>query len=435
LVYIIGKKIFTLKEDFLLALLVITTLLHSFYFEMTLVNAENFFVPLVLGGFITVYNAVHTLIKESRVDIATTLASGFLFALATWTKLTVVPEIIMLVVVAFVVALKNNNKQLSYFSKNIPLLSKFDAYFLAPGVIIWGITALFFAIQGSFNQFIRGVIGFSGNYLSFSQDVTIFGFPIELASPMMINAVIVALVFLVSSYFYISSSTVDESDNSSYVILNWIFVATFCVFLSSRGYPHYFQQLLPALSLAIILLVYGIIHSKDWKNKVGLIVGPVIVLSFILNSFTNGSGIINWFRLNTYYGGFISYVTGEQTYEEWNSEFDRSGYSRRTALEKFVNNTRSSDVIYVLGSSPEIYAFTETLPGYNLIVDYHLSENDTTESIMDTLVENDTTDIYVLRSSSRSGEFQSQLTTNGYSINNTLSVEDSVYLHYSSVAR
>jgi len=428
----VGRSILKFSPQQSRILLVVATLLNAYFFEVMLLNAENIFVPLILGGLICFHKGIvqyHTKGFDSRW----LAIGGALFALATWTKLITIPEIgILLVILVGTLILGIDTKKHSVSS----LLTngvRAGVAFLTPGIVLWLATAVFFLANGSWGEFFQGVIGFSGNYISYDNQAVLFGLPLPFLTTNIINLILVIAIFSISSYYLYRSKIIKDQDLHSYLLLNWTAVCIFCIFVSSRGYPHYFQQILPALSLVIVFLIVNFQTAKTWLQKTLLIVVPLIILSNLLNSFTGGSGLYNWFTFRTYYGGFVSWISGQQTYDEWIKSFDSTNYNKRDALGSFVVNTKSSDSIYLLGSSPEIYAQTQTMPGYNFIVDYHFNEDSDSEAVVLELKKNNARDVYIDSSSQQSEEFKISLSSNGYSMLNTLTVENTVYYHYSLI--
>lgn len=445
LIYRIAVDIFRLTSNLKYSVLIGATLIHSFYFEMILINAENIFVPLILAGFLLFYKGLHTQSNTNKSSFILSqysllFTAGVCFGLASWTKLNTAPEILLLIATTLVIYYKKRNPEALFTPLHIQsTLQKLGSYSIhvlpmlitltMPILILWLGSLLFFYISGSYNEFIQGVIGFSGSYLDYNQSVHLFGLPFKGISPLLINTPLVLILSSITSLYYLNTDAqnitdVDkQKDAGFYLLINWVGVAVFSIFLSSRGYPHYLQQALPVfiISFGVILSVlYN--NTLNWKVRLSTCLAPLMILHFILNSFTGGSGIYNWFTFRTYYGGFLQTITNQSdtySYTTWNRSFDESGWDKREVLVDFINSTKQSDRIYYIGSSPEIYAYTDTVPTYRYLVDYHIQSQDEVKNIVKHLAQQNTSDIYINTSSSFAPTFSSELIRNKYFITTT----------------
>lgn len=427
---------FKLRNTFIIACCVIV---YSFAFEITLVNAENIFVPIVLG-FIVLQTRIN-IASESKNTYKSVVFSSFLFCVALLTKLSTLAELTMITGAFLVVNLKyyfdQHNKSLMSLVSLVKHLSIF--YFLMFGIpiLIWGLVLSFYTFNNAFTEFFSGIIGFTTTYLDSPKKTTLFGLQLSL-TPLVANFTLVCISFVFSTYLYIKTR-VFENDSQLYVFYNWLTVGVFSLFISDRGYPHYLQQILPLVVLSIVSICYYFQQTNSWFTKLTSSIVPIFILNSILNSFIGDSGAYNWFYPNTMYNGWYKYSTRSITFKEWNSSFDTYNWTRRYALVEFVNREKTTNRIYFVGNFPEIYSYTSTINGYYLLVDYHfsiksLNNNEDIERIIKHLHSTDTSEIFINSDSFLSSIFEDELEQSTlYRYSNQIKVESTTFKKYSII--
>lgn len=427
LTYLLGVKVFKLSRLGGSVLMIVSTLLHSFYFEMTLINAENIFVPLVLGGFLLGYLELENISKGGQYKVNRLLLSGLLFAFASWTKLVVIPEIGMIVLGSIIALFSPQIKDLG-LAKSIQLAIKPAVLFALPGAILWGLTGLFFALNGAFGRFFEGVLGFGASYVSYDQTPAIFGIELAFLSPLYLS-VLLGIIALIAGFVLLTRKITIPFGKQLVLLEIWLWGATIAIFLSSRGFPHYFQQMLPVLSIIIIYVGMYLAQVKNWKRSVSVGVGSIVSLLVLLAVFTNGSGSINWFTFNTYYSGYLDYTVGDAEYEDVLARYDEKSYATKIRLSRFIDDTRSSDVIYLVDNRPEIYGLTNTVSGYYQFAAYHIDADAQIDELFDELIDNNTTDVYILEGEYLGSLLEVKLTQIGAGIVNTITIGENTYAH------
>lgn len=152
------------------------------------------------------------------------------------------------------------------------------------------------------------------------------------------------------------------------IIFGWFVLALVGALLSNRPYPHYFQQLVPALALLLGSLIGAIkIHQKRLNST--------IVMSSILLVLAIGSlKLLNFsaYPLWSYYQRFFQLVSGKMTRQEYRQSFNYFMDDNYSAAE--IINQSGVDEIFIWGTNPMLYALTQTNPTGKFTVSFHIKD-------------------------------------------------------------
>ena len=144
----------------------------------------------------------------------------------------------------------------------------------------------------------------------------------------------------------------------------WVSFAWFGALLSSRPYPHYLQELIPAVALLIPTLF---VAKRIWE----WIVWAILLGITIWTQWTVGFwGYPTW----SVYQNFGQLITRQITLTEYRNRFDNT--QRNYAIATYLNDRLTSkDEIFVWGSDATIYNLTNRLPtGGKYIVSFHVHD-------------------------------------------------------------
>jgi hypothetical protein len=143
--------------------------------------------------------------------------------------------------------------------------------------------------------------------------------------------------------------------------------------LSGRPYPHYWLQVVPALSLAAGWIVYKLkiqnLKFKVNRSELFVVVGGLVMVWWVWAR-------IGYWRYPTvgYYINFLSYVSSENSVENYWNFFD-SRVVRDYKLSAWVRDgTVEEDEIFVWGDIPQIYVMSERLPATKYVMSYHVRD-------------------------------------------------------------
>lgn len=145
--------------------------------------------------------------------------------------------------------------------------------------------------------------------------------------------------------------------------LLWLPFSLFAAIISSRPYPHYLLQTLPALSLTL-----GFISLAPLKVKIF----PMMLIIF--SFFTINS--INFYRypVLAYYTNFYQYLFGQKSYSDYVSFYNPKVTAVNNVSEFISDFPRENDFLYVWGNYPQIYYLSHLLPAARYITAFHVDQ-------------------------------------------------------------
>ena len=333
--YLLSKKFLSLKlaQTSTLLFLILTSIPLV---EGNIANAEIFMLlPTLLGVYFafTASKYFHYLI------------AGFLLGFAFTIKIPVLFEFLFL---AFWLVI-HQYKKLKLLIVN---LFYFSLGFTTP-IFLFG---LYYLISGAFQQFIVAALLQNFGYLSswttgtHSSSATSGGLTIRAA-------------FLIFSFIFLFLLYYKKiiSRQLTFILL-WFAATLFGVLLSGRPYPHYLIQLLPPLSLLIVLLF----SLKPLLSKIPIVICfSILIFSLIKYHFY-------FYSTYSYYKNYYSYAFKLKPTADYNNYFG-SQVNQIYQLAKIIDDqTTSQDRIFVWGDHPYLYALSNRLPTTKYTVAYHI---------------------------------------------------------------
>ncbi len=423
LVYKICLEIFNFSKKASVSAFFVSIFLQSIYFEVTIFNAENLFVPLVLLGFYLVaknllalnfdfnffgisaqemleeigntkWNNFLILLKEFRLIIL----GGFVWSLAILTKIPALAEIGWLIALIYLVLLYKFRREwpsLNWYERIVEFLKIkrvwFSALLLVISIAFLPIVIAFvYYINGYFSELWFAVWQYNNQYyLPENSNPVLFGFTLPIKSLYFRALLLISVLALttVSLFQRVDlksnkeynklSENINQSNlgQNGFIIINWLCVATFSVLIAERNYPHYLQQILPISAILVAWLVsLWSLKNLNLSSKFTAIVASLVFYQILLTNFTGGSGVLNYFNIDQYWGknGFNTVITGNQSLASWQRSFDANTVDKTRLLVPIVQKyTNSNDNIFIASTMPEIYPVSDRLNAYKYVVDYH----------------------------------------------------------------
>ena len=156
------------------------------------------------------------------------------------------------------------------------------------------------------------------------------------------------------------------------VIFGWFVLSLVGALLSNRPYPHYFQQLMPALALLLGNMM-DVFKSK--KTKVKSQINPRVAMSLLLLVlFIGALRLLDFgaYPLWSYYQRFYRLVAGKITRQEYRQSFNYFMDDNYEAAE--IIKQSGVDEIFIWGTNPMLYALTETNPTGKFTVSFHIKD-------------------------------------------------------------
>ncbi len=351
LFYRLSKALF--KRN-LLAVIISTTvfaLLSSTHtFEGNVANAENFMLlPTIAAFYLLVKKGFD---KKARLfqSAKIWLLLGTLLSLATLFKFPAAFDFVALLVLLFFTLTKNNFLSVIHHTL-FAILG-----FLLPIFL----TIIYYASQGAMSQYLTAAFFQNIPYLSSwsGSQSPVGALPLPLLSRGLAVALLVLFLFLIRKRISLTSK----------LILVWFAFSWFAALLSSRPYPHYFIQLLPALCFSLGL--FFVKQKQYLKEKIIPAILPfVFITTFIMFQF--------WHYKNLpYYLNFYQFILGSKDKQEYFTDFD----GRANAIYQVANylQTRNftDEKIFIWGNLPFIYPLAQRLPVGRYTVAYHIIDFD-----------------------------------------------------------
>jgi hypothetical protein len=309
--------------------------------EGQIANAELFMLAPTLLAF---YLALQKKLNYKKVALI-----GVLMALAALFKIPAAFDLGAIVFYWFYLSL---TKKLSF--------KKFILYFLTVSLAFFaviGLTVLYYAAKGAFNEYIVAAFlqnfGYLSSWKRASQDIPF----LVKNGPLLIRGVVVliGLGLLLAYKKHLSKSFI--------VSVAWLLFSLFAVTLSERPYPHYLIQIVPAVSI-----LFGILIAQKTKEQT-LAILPLLLAAIVPVYF-------NFWHYPTlpYYQRFINFAVGNNTKKEYFDKFDANVNRNYDIAQFIVSSTKPNDHIFVWYDSAPIYALSRRLPPYKYVAGYHISD-------------------------------------------------------------
>lgn len=313
------------------------TSIHTF--EGNVANAENFMLLPIIGGLI--------LILKNR--LLNFFLAGILFSLAALFKVPAAFDLVAAIVILSFLFLEKKKK--NYFLLAIHC-SLIIFGFLLPIIA----TLVYFASKGALHEYLRAAFFQNIPYLSSwaSGQTQVSGLPLPFLGRGLSVFLLVMILLALNKKTSFAAKTV----------LVWFAFSWFATLLSSRPYPHYLLQVIPAFSLS-----FGLIFREKTKFLKEKFVAPVLIFILLVTFLA----FRFWLYPNSpYYLNFYQFAVGLKTREEYFADFDSRApiiYQTATYLK---NHTLPGERIFIWGNDPFIYALSERLPIGRYTVSYHI---------------------------------------------------------------
>lgn len=338
--YLLTKEIFPKKiASQSLSLLAFSFLAALHFLEGNVANAENFFIYLSIAGFWLILKYPQPLF----IFIA-----GLLFSFSSLFKIPAITDFITAVVIFFI--LKNNFRQI-FSRKNLQHLFLFFTGFLLPHLVF----LTYFYLNHALSFYLKAAFAQNVPYLS--SWVPDQPRPLTLPLGLIFRTSFVALLTLV--LFFLQK--IKKLSLATCLILLWFAFSLFAALLSSRPYPHYLFQAVPALSLSL-----GLIFASP---KILALIPFVFALT--INFIFNKYQYYHYPNL-PYYQKFLSFVIGKKTQTAYFQSFDQQANNLYQAARFLKSHTEPDEKIFIWGDQPCLYALSERQPVGRFTVAYHI---------------------------------------------------------------
>lgn len=322
------------------------------YLEGNIANAENFMLlPIFLGMCLVLPHVIKNSGRINRLFIPNAsvafIVGGILLGVSFMIKIVGVFDLFAL---------------LTFILLTSPSLKRFfrPATTISLGFVIpWVIVTIFFLIVGRLDYYLVA---------TFFSNVSYVGHENFFLIPQGLLFIKVLLVIAAVIFLFVKRKTINET---SLFILTWFVFSLFSSFFSQRSYTHYVLLTLPGL-----LLIGGILFQHIKRNMLRII-AYIIVIGFLIFHFRPFPLI----KSITYYGNFLSYLTGQKTTYEYQMFFDTDVPGDYAIAEYLDLKLGQNEEVLIYGNSAQIYVLSDTLPINRFTVAYHVNNPDAVKEL------------------------------------------------------
>ncbi len=331
LIYQLAKILKLKKSALMITMGTAIFLLGTPIIEGNIGNAENFFLPLVLAGFILS-------LRQTRLPA---FIAGILMGMAFLFKFH--PLFDTIAIVIFLILTPWDDLK----EKSIHLMSFFIGL-IAPILLV----ATIFLISHNLTAAMQAIFADNLSYATIYNNT-------HISSTLKFS--LSALAGLTLTYLYLRKML---SAPTFFISLLLIF-ETLGAFLSSRPYRHYLLQTVPAISLYAGFL-YSFINSKKASiDKIFILLLTLSTALILLFVFNQGEGTIVNTNPIPYYKKFISFAQDKnRTY--FLNDADEKISDISLALQRF-----NTDSVYFYSNNAWLYDQLNIAPPARFVVVYH----------------------------------------------------------------
>ncbi len=430
--YLVSRKIFDFSEKNSAISTSIFTVLLAVFFEGSIFNAENIFMPLIWTGFLLIAYQLKQINKQ-KLDFRWLILGTFLWSIAIFTKVHAAVEVAVLsfCLIVYYVSLKNSrdpknakNQQGKLYNpsgkKVLELIKRtitekrFWQIFGNIGLVVflpYILTVLIYGWKGNFYDLYFAILDYNKVYINSPNSVILFGYTIEWLSGIKLRLFLLVITMITSGWLFLTK----QINIKWFWLTNWLAVAMFSSLISERNYPHYFLQVLPVLVLAGGVLLEKIncnYTSLAQKLKDGLL--GLLILQIFMSNFSVGNLMFNSHSSEVYFIDFLRFVAGQKTKREWQEGYNQHLITTQPRMVEIIQtHTKPDDKIFIVANRPDLYFLSQRQNGQKFVVDYHFEDSQVSQVFAE-LIQNNTKLVILDRESSRSEKIQSLLIDQGF---------------------
>lgn len=373
--YAVSGKLFKKTLPIAISTFVFVFLTSVPWLEGNIPNGELFVMGFVLVGawFMTETKAIGKFFanRKKTLQINDSLKfylSGIFFGLGILTKVPGLFDVVAWLAIFWFILMSDFK-----LFKNVLINAGWVLMGLLTPIVV---SALYFIAVGSGQDYLQFGLLYNFHYASnwglpFDNKflVPLFTLPAKVG--------IAALIYLLLTF---KSGWFKSKDR---LIFGWFSLSLVGALLSNRPYPHYFQQLVPALALLIGNVVL-ILTKKKAQLKKSL---PVLLMTTILLILAIGAlKLLNFgaYSMWSYYQRFFKMSTGQISNQEYRQSFNYLMTDNYQAADII----RQSEVneIFIWGTNPMLYALSDTNPTGRFTVSFHIKDLKVYDQTMASLI-------------------------------------------------
>lgn len=327
LIYNLSKHFVTSKFRYFITVLA-TIFLALGFWEATVFNAENLFVPIILATFLIFLN--------KQKNLGSDILIGILIFVATTTKVHAVVELVGFFVGYLLINLQNW-KQISIRYLTISVTT----------ITLWLMLFVSFSAKNQLQFSFDSIFTYNTQYVDTENKnfATLFGVPIfngkyykpdrQGITDLQLRTVILISITILLGYFSLKTKTKSKN----ILFLTWLLFSYFATTLSGRNYSHYLVQIIPVITIG-----FGILYQTTerfwqknleslWQSKIFPLLSSFVIWVFLVQSlvlvFAAGSSTSNIsldvFPVEVTYRDFY-FNLGSGTTNKWQKQVRQNTY-------------------------------------------------------------------------------------------------------------
>jgi 4-amino-4-deoxy-L-arabinose transferase-like glycosyltransferase len=346
------------------------------WFEGNIPNGELFVMGFILFGawFLTNTKMFSFFLEErktfpSKIQPLQLYLAGFMFGLAILTKVPAVFDVVGWLTLLWF-TLSNNSPVIDKNQTYKKWLKLFWRVLLNVVVIGLGvispilISIIYFILIGAGPDYLQFGLLYNFHY---TQN---WGLPFN--HPVLLNLFTLPGKVMIAAIIYLILTLKKKIFQPSYqLIAGWFILALVASLLSNRPYPHYFQQIMPPLTLLLGITLEELLSKKDQAYKRIM----TTIFSGLLISMSAAALILLDFSAYptlSYYQRFYQLISKKITFPEYRQTFDsfmKDNYEAAEIIQK-----SGAEEIFIWGTNPMLYAMTKTNPTGKFTVSFHVKD-------------------------------------------------------------
>lgn len=350
--YKLAKKLLEKEAKVLVATIAFAILTTLPLLECNIANAENFMILFTISALLILFVK-----KHSPVNL---FVAGVLFSIAALFKIPAAFDVPVIMVFWIITTPKEN--WLKVIKKSAIVALGF--------VIPIALTFVWYYFKGALPDYIHAAFLQNVGYLSSFRPGDVQKPFIERNGPLLARGGVVLLGVII---LWIKSKKLSKEFLFATI---WLLFSLFAATLSERPYPHYLLQVVPAASLLIAILVKG--QTLDQV----LTIIPLGLLLFVPVYYK-----FYYYPTFSYYTRFVNFATGRMTKDAYLATFGGNTITNYEISDFIVKSTKPTDMIFVWGDSPAIYALTRRVPAFKYVAAYHVLDFSSKEELLKSLKE------------------------------------------------
>jgi hypothetical protein len=314
-------------------------------------------------------------------NVLTLLATGFLFGLATLTKVPAIFDFAIVGVMAWFIGVEifTSNTQSTTRWKKLHFVALELGILLTGWIVCILASVLYFAARGSLEAYIDFGLFYNFRYAGswmpeFGSPVIAFFFTLK------------GKVLLLGSWILLLTAIRKYLTPKFIFSISWIALTILAATLSNRPYPHYFLQVFPAIALLIAQLAELLSSAlSSWKamnvsNKWRLneemtrqlvqVTAALIMIIVFLSTLRLLD--VTPYPTKKYYSLFFQLLTKKVTWEEYRDQFNPLLKDNYRVAKMLRQNPEKE--LFIWGDNPLLYALTNKNPVGRFIVSFHIDD-------------------------------------------------------------